>query len=84
MIAGMIHSVIFPTDKCCKQSGTLLIAANLTSASLSSKRWEKVCTRLLSVISLPKDFEYSGKFLANESLTFHDLSSPAANKVPKV
>jgi hypothetical protein len=40
--------------------------------------------RLLSVISFPKASASSAKFFANASLTFHDLSSPVATRVPRV
>jgi len=62
----------------------LPIAACLTSDSLSPRSVVNVYIRLLSVISLPNDSAKAAKFRANASLTFHDLSSPAARRVPRV
>ena len=81
---GSIKLQIFSVDKLVKHSEILLIAACFTSASLSFNKRIKVWIKLLSVISLPKLSANAAKFLAYANLTFHDLSSPAANRVPRV
>jgi len=56
----------------------------LTSGSLSLTSYVNIYIKSLFVISSPKASVNSAKFLATQSLTFHDLSSPASRRVLKV
>jgi len=76
--------ITFSVERFGKQSTMLLIAASFTSGSESDSSKVNVWMRLLSVISFPNDSANCEKFLAKASRTFHDLSSPAARRVPNV
>ena len=81
---GNMSEQTFSADMCWMHFEILLMAACLTSGSLSLSKSAKVWIRLCSVISLPIESEKSVKFLANYNLTFQDLSSPAASRRPRV
>jgi hypothetical protein len=83
-IVGSKREVTLSTERNYKLSGMLLMAASFTSNSPSVRRTVKVWIRLLSVISFPNEWANSEKFFAKQSLTFQDLSSPAASRVPRV
>jgi len=76
--------LIFSTDSYFKHLQIFCTACSLTSASESDNNNVNVWIKLLSVISFPNESAKEAKFLAKASLTFHDLSSPAAKRVPNV